>query len=163
MRRFWTTIAAIALVAFCVGVGWLMPSGFRALAAMIPGVQGGMTTYGGQWIDKDGTTKIGGSMSLVPSGTFDETVLTTTVSASPATILNLNPTGRRTALFIEVNTTSLTVTCTDDGSVPALWTAPGITVSGQGAAINYKDIGVVPAGAIKCIASGAGSISVRAL
>jgi hypothetical protein len=134
----------------------------RVSAQLVVGTMGGMTSLGGTWIDKDGTTKIGGVMALVPSGNFTEAPVTTNLSGTAATVLNLNPTGRRTSLLIELNTASATIACTDDGSVPVLWTAPAITITAQGSSINYRDIGMVPAGVIKCIAGGTATITVRA-
>lgn len=160
MRRSWISVPGLLLAG--VALALLPLFGDQSVAQLVVGTMGGMASLGGAWIDKDGTTKIGGTMSLVPSGNFLETPLTTSLTGSAATILNTNTTGRRTSLLIEINTAAATCTFTDDNSVPVLWTAPGITITGQGASINYRDIGLVPAGPIKGICSGAATISVRA-
>ena len=152
-----TLLVLAALTFACV----LLPA-LRTAAQLVVGTMGGMATYGGFWIDKDGTTKIPGHISLAASGNFMETPVTTSLSGTAATILNTNPTGRRTALVIELNTASATMACTDDGTVPVLWTAPAITVTGQGSTINYGAMGLVPAGVIKCVAGGAATITVKA-
>lgn len=121
-----------------------------------------MATYGGFWLDKDNTTRIPGMICQPASGLFPETAVTTTVATSSTLILNAAPRGRRIALVIEVNTSGSTITCTDDGSTPVLWTAPGLSVSGQGASLNYQGLGWVPNGTIKCIGSQSTAITVRA-
>ena len=155
-RSLWPVSAVLAALMGAVVA-------FPTSAQLVVGSMGGMATYGGFWIDKDGTTRIPGMIAQPASGNFTEAAVTTTVGTGSTTILNANPRGRRIALFIELNTVGTQIACTDDGTTPALYAGTAITISGQGAWINYAAFGMVPAGAIICIASASSTITVRSL
>ncbi len=159
MRR--RLFAAMAGLAAAVAVSSFVVHE-QALAQLVVGTMGGMTTYGGTWIDKDGTTKIPGVIAQPASGNFMETALTTSLTTAAATVLNVNPTGRRTALVIEITSGTGVVGCTDDGTVPVIGAGTTLVISGLYSMLNYSAFGLVPAGAIKCIASVATTITVRA-
>lgn len=70
--------------------------------------------------------------------------------------------GKRQGLFIQLNTASATLTCTTTGVPAVLNTHPGITISGQGASLNFANLGAVPNTSINCIAD-AGSRDITIL
>lgn len=69
--------------------------------------------------------------------------------------------GKRQTLFIQLNTSSATLTCNSNG-VAVLGTHPGITISGLLASLNYANLGTIPNTAIQCVASITADITVLA-
>lgn len=123
---------------------------------------GSTARYGGSWIEADGTTRIPAQIALPSSGVFTETPVATTVTTAATQVFAVAPTGRRTALFIELNSVGGVLACSDSTTSPVLWTAPAFTITGQGASLNWRDIGLVPAGPIWCIANGSVTITAQA-
>ena len=88
---------------------------------------------------------------IPPSGTLLD-ASTATLGATSTQVLAAVPGGgRRQALFIQLNTSNASLACNPNGTA-ALNTAGSITITGQGASINFASLGAIPNTSLNCIA-----------